>query len=57
MGTATRESVIGFAWDDMVWRFELVLMQAIDRHGDDRYAASAVLSALAGSALARPTAT
>jgi glycosyltransferase involved in cell wall biosynthesis len=57
MGAAARESVRGFGWDDVVRRFESALLRAIDRRGNDRYAASAALSTLAGSAPARPTAT
>ena len=57
MGAAARESVRGFGWEDVVRRFESVLMQAIDRQPEGRYAASAVLSSLPGNAPARPTAT
>jgi len=44
MDAATREWVIGFAWDDLVRRFDSVRVQAIECQAEGRYAACSVLS-------------
>lgn len=47
IGAAAREAVQGCGWDEVVQRFESVLLQAIDHSRGGRYAASASHSALA----------